>query len=245
MMATTQQAVTKLSNLQLRRIRQEIYNRRVHPRPRGLYTGINGESFKIPGASSRSRHFKDFTEENFVKGFNPDAWPDTIKNQPVYKKLMEYSQTDYGAAMIFRVLQDNKNKNTPRFEVRYDDGATGQKAQAGYNFILLSNDFPDSSPFKGGEKKFYLSIIHHEFGHTRFFSNNNGPTTVTLQHERLVVIHNDNPVRILNRNEPRYTYYKNGKTINIITGATSLTLHTVKDDDPTVLVKIGSPGAYR
>ena len=244
-MATTQRAVKKLTAHQLRRIREEIYKRHVHPRPRGLYTGINGETFKIPGTGSRSGEFKAFTEANFVKDFNPGAWPNSNINLPVYKKLMEYSQTDYGAAMILRILQDNKNKNTPHFEVRYDDGASGQKAQAGYNFILLSNNFPNNSLFKGGEKKHHLSIIHHEFGHTRFFSNSNGPVSVTHQHERLAVIHNDNPVRILNMHEPRYTYHKNGKTINIITGATSLTLHTVLSDDPTVLVKIGSTGAYR
>jgi len=246
-MATAQTAVNvpTLTKPQLRRIREGIYKKLVRPRPRGLFTGINGETFFVPDAKLRLANFKTFMTENIVTGFNEGSWPTSINTLPVYHKLMEYSLTDYGAATIFRVLHDNKNNKTPHFELRYDDGVSGQKAQAGYNFVLLSINFPDNMPFKGGEKKHHLGIIHHEFGHTRFFTGDKGPVIVTHQHERLAVIHNDNPVRMLNTHEPRYTYHTNNKTINILTGATSLTLHTVLENDPTVLVKIGSAGAYR
>jgi len=244
-MATPLRKIKKLTAHQLRRMREDIYKKHVMPRPRGLFTGVDGERFQIPAPGARAKNFNAFVAANFVQGFEPGSWPDVVTGLPVYQKLKDYSNTEYGAAMIFRVLQDNNNKSTQHFQVRYDDGAAGEKAQAGFNFILLSKGFPDTTPFKGGEKKYPLSIIHHEFGHTRFFSSHPGPVTVTHPHERLAVIHNDNPVRMLNSHEPRYTYYKNGKTINIITGATSTSLHTVLENDPRVLVKIGSAGAYR
>jgi len=244
MMATALK-LKKHSAIELRRIREHIYNKRVTPKARGLFRGVSGERFHIPGTGQRTDNFKLLVKNNFNTDFDTGAWPEKSDALPVYKKLKQYSGTDYGAAMIHRILQDNTNKSSPRFEIRYDDGKKGQKAQAGYNFILLSNDFPEKTPFKGGEKKYPLSIIHHEFGHTRFFSHHAGPVEVSHIHERLAVIHNDNPVRVLNGHEPRYTYFKHGKTINIITGKTSTTLHTVLEDNPAVLVKIGSPGAYR
>jgi len=67
----------------------------------------------------------------------------------------------------------------------------------------------------------------------------------TLHHERQAVINLENPIRMNKGLEPRYTYYNGKKTINIITAEPSSIEHTVSEDDPTKLVKIGSKGAYR
>jgi len=99
----------------------------------------------------------------------------------------------------------------------------------------------------GGEKKYDLAIIHHEFGHTRFFRKLNDMKIkdFKLKDERQAVINLENPIRLKKGMEPRYTYYNGKRTINIISGIPSETDHTVMEDDPTRLVKIGSKGALR
>jgi len=182
----------------------------------------------------------------------PSLWPGVITGLPVYKKLKEYSETSFGAAMIYRILQDNKKRKLmkkPLFAVEYDDGGYGQNANGGFNFIRLTKDFPDSRPYPGGEKKYYPAIIHHEFGHTRFFMKNgnikqNG--NITLKDEILAVIHLENPIRMRQGYEPRYTYRQGASTINIITGKDHPKgIDTICESDPTLPMKIGVKGAYR
>ena len=248
----------KLSQLDLRNKRIAIYRKNVHAR--NLFKGVNGETFHVPETlMSRQSNFKEFVKVNFEHDFSdPGAWPANITNLPVYKKLKSYSETNYGAATIYRILQDNKKAALQKrkvFKVRYDDGVYGQEARGGLDFIRLTKNFPDNSPYKGGERKYDLAIIHHEFGHTRFFrkSNNMKKVIVTLEDERQAVIHLENPIRMKKGLEPRYTYYrgkgdktkKGNGTINIITGQPSRIEHTVHDDDPTVLIKIGAKGAFR
>jgi len=163
---------TKLTQPQLRNNRIAIYKK--HINARALNRGVNCEVFHVPESLVfRQKNFKTFVIENFVNDMDrAGIWPDVITGLPVYNKLKAYSETPYGAAVIYRILLDNKNRRLnkkPLFMVQYDDGVFGQNASAGLNYIRLSKNFPDSRPYPGGEKKYYPAIIHHEMGHTRLF----------------------------------------------------------------------------
>jgi len=254
--AIKEKRTANLSQLELRNKRIAIYKKNVFAR--NLFKGVNGETFHIPESlMSRQANFKEFVKINFEYGFTEyGAWPNNVTNLPVYKKLKAYSETNYGAATIYRILQDNKKAALQKrkvFKVQYDDGVSGQTPQGAFNYIILPKNFPDNRPYSGGERKYDLAIIHHEFGHTRFFrkSNNMKKIMFTLNDERRAVIYLENPIRMKKGMEPRYTYYRkrgeNGEkgTINIITGDRLAGLYTILENDPTKLVKLGSKGAYR
>jgi len=159
----------KRSQHELRKIRIAIYKKKI--RARDLFKGVNGETFHVPESlSARQANFKAFVKANFETDFSePGCWPDNINNLPLYKKLKAYSETRYGSATIYRILQDNKVAKARKrrvFKVRYDDGMNGQSARGGLDFIRITNNFPNSLPYQGGERKYGLAIIHHEFGHT-------------------------------------------------------------------------------
>ncbi len=234
----------------LRTNRIAIYKK--HVRTRGLFKGVNGETFHVPETlTDRQSNFKKFVALNFeTDPYEPGVWPNYINDLPVYRKLKLYSETRYGSAMIYRILQDNKKAKSRKekiFKIQYDDGESGQSARGGLNFIRLSKNFPNNNPYKGGDKKHDLAIIHHEFGHTRFFRKQNNLKIIeyTIEDERQAVMNLENPVRIENGLEPRYTYYNGSRTINIITGMDSPVEHTILESDPAKLVKIGSAGAFR
>jgi hypothetical protein len=243
------------SELELRKIRESIYAREVlhsvtlskQQALKSLLRGVKGEVFHVPAKSLREGNFTLFVENNFTTDFDESPWPDMKDNLKAYVNLKNYALEDYGAAMIYRVLEDNKRKTKQeRFQVRYDDGSGGEFAKAGFNFIMVSKNFPDNKRFPGGEIKFTNAIIHHEFGHTRFYTTRKGPIVFQLEDERKAVLENSNPVRIFHGIEPRYTYTnREGITINIING-TKCTGHcTIKEDDPRVLVQKGSIGALK
>lgn len=177
------------------------------------------DASQVPKEGIRETNFKQFVEHNFssyshgLDMINP--WPDAKEHIKAYKMLKEYAKTPYGAVMIKRVLDDNNKPGVKRFIVRLDDNQT---ATAGTHFISFPSDFPTKNAFPDGAAIDPMAVIHHEFGHTRYFTNNNKPALVTIQDERHAVIHNSNPVRMLNKYEPRYTYYNGSETINIITG---------------------------
>jgi len=143
---------TTLTQPQLRNNRISIYKK--HIKARALNRGVNGEVFHVPESlAARQKNFKLFVVENFVSDMDRQGlWPDVITGLPVYNKLKEYSETSFGAAMIYRVLQDNKKRKLmkkPLFAVEYDDGVFGQDANGGFNKILLTKDFPDSRALSG------------------------------------------------------------------------------------------------
>jgi len=126
--AIKEKHTTKLSQLELRHKRITIYRERVYVR--NLLKGVNGEVFHAPETlMSRQVNFTEFVKINFEHDFiERGAWPDVVINLPVYNKLKAYSETRYGAAMIYRILQDNKNAIFHKraiFKVRYDDGVSG------------------------------------------------------------------------------------------------------------------------
>jgi len=244
---TTQSQYTQA---QLRNNRIAIYKK--HIKARAINRGVNGEVFHVPESLVvRQKNFKLFVIHNFINDMDrPGMWPDVITNLPVYKKLKEYSETSYGAAMVYRILQDNKKRllmKQPLFAVEYDDGAYGQDARGGLNKIRLTKDFPDSRPYPGGERKYFPAIIHHEMGHTRFFrKNTTDKTMITLEDERQVVINIENPIRMKKGYEPRYSYTRDAQTINIITGKYhSRGFLTVHESDPRIPMKVATKGAFR
>lgn len=195
------------------------------------------DSGKVPPMRDRVSNFEKFVQENFSStehsfdAINP--WPTNKTNIKAYKLLQEYSGTSYGAVMIKRVLQDNKKVGMKRFSVRLDDNKT---ANANTHFISFPSDFPLKEYFPGGEKIDPLAVIHHEFGHTRFFTQHTHTALVSIHDERVVVINNSNPVRMLNKFEPRYTYYDGLETINIITGKKKPGRWSYDKADPRILV---------
>jgi len=216
--------------------------------------------------SDRIKHFQQFVKENFmdISKASPNLWPANMKTTISYGHIERYALTEYGALTIQEILFDNPTRlpfdafvdplednytHTYRFEVRYISGSP----QGGFNHIAFPSIFPDGRPFSGGELKEPIAIVHHEFGHTRFYSGEKGIVDITIQHEREAVFKNSNPVRILNGFEPRYTYTKKNlttgkiETINILTKQvlphTKGKAYTIKKDDPSVLMVIGSVGA--
>jgi len=121
--------ITKLTQPQLRNNRIAIYKK--HIKTRALNKGVNGEVFHVPESLvARQNNFKLFVAENFVDEMSESGlWPVNKTALPVYQKLKAYSETPYGAAMIYRILEDNKKAILHKrriFKVQYDDGVTGQ-----------------------------------------------------------------------------------------------------------------------
>lgn len=193
---------------------------------------------KIPQPPQREKNFTLFVEQNFsslkhsFEAINP--WPDSKSHIKAYKVLHQYAQTTYGAVMIKRVLDDNNKSSIKRFSVRLDDNKT---ANANTHFISFPSNFPLKEVFPGGEKIDPLAVIHHEFGHTRYFTKQTSTALVSILNERTAVIENSNPVRMLNKNEPRYTYYNGKETINIITSDKKPGRWSYDLKDPRILVQ--------
>jgi len=215
----------------------------------------------------RVKNFDKFVIENFIDNskHHTEAWPANMKSSVSYGLIKQYALTEYGAISIKMALDDNpsrllyddfvseadfKNKDEYNQKYRFQVRHTNDSPQAGYNHMSFPLSFPNGKPFSGGELKDPLAIIHHEFGHTRFYSGQSKAVKVTLKHERKSIIENSNPVRILNGFEPRYTYtHTNGKsTINILTGKEETHAkdkgYTIKKDDPNILMLRGTKGAF-
>ena len=70
----------------------------------------------------------------------------------------------------------------------------------------------------GGERIFYLSIIHHEIGHSRYGEGLNATSTVGIppasgggnMNELLMVDRYENPVRLMYGYAPRTSYFGGG-----------------------------------
>jgi len=79
-----------------------------------------------------------------------------------------------------------------------------------------------------------------------FRKNKTGKTLISIKDERMVVINNENPIRMKHGYEPRYTYRQGSSTINIITGKDHPKgFDTVSESNPKIPMKVGAKGAYR
>jgi len=146
-------------------------------------------------------------------------------NSPEYIKLKTYSETEYGSLQIKKIV-DNKSTYAS-FTVNFGEVRTAGGAPT---FISFPPGFPKLKFFPGGEKMDYLAVMHHEFGHTNANLKQSTGFGETLLEERKVVRLFDNPVRIINGNEPRYSYFRfaSKSTINIINSS------IVKDGKATI-----------
>lgn len=118
-----------------------------------------------------------------------------------YQTLQAYALTDYGAAMIQKGLAEAESGS---FQVKIIEDASPQ----GWNdFMVFPPNFPpEQAHFKiSGQPVDPLAIVHHEFEHTRFgrFANHDDDVLADEVHAVRDV---ENPVRVLNGYEPRYTY---------------------------------------
>ena len=170
------------------------------------------------------------------------TWLPGFKNTSAYKMLMAYSRTPYGAMMIKNILLDHKKiiKGREPFKVKQFN----EREAGGFtHFIRFPDGFPLKAELVTGDKVDPLAIIHHEFGHTRYFPGHKPNGIGTLEDERNVVIHMENPARLFNNNEPRYAYFNNEekpkdqRTINIITGEIKAGIWAFDKADPRKLVK--------
>ncbi|MBF2052693.1 MAG: hypothetical protein IGS03_04415 [Candidatus Sericytochromatia bacterium] len=160
----------------------------------------------LPDPASRLHNFERFGARHF-----PQRPPDSDESDlntygpepgmPVYDLLKAYALTDYGALMIQRVLAQ---PNEPPFVIK---AVPDTAPKAWNNIIILPPDFPrsDARFAIGGQRVDPLAIIHHEFEHTRFGRFRHDENNL-LEEENFAVREVENPVRILNGFEPRYTY---------------------------------------
>jgi len=187
----------------------------------------------VPPTSVRNANFTKLVASNFndadrdSEAINP--WPTHKTNLPAYKKFYEYALTPYGAIIINRILEDNNCADVDKFEIRLDDSTT---TRAGAHWISVPSNFPLKKHYPDGEAIDAVALIHHQFGHTRFYTGHSEPATATIEDVRITVINNGNPARMFNKFEPIYTYYNGIETINIITGEKQSGQWTFNKTDP-------------
>ena len=246
-----------LNLAQLKQVREKIYFTKIYKTPHMSKSAAlkflqswNGKIFDIPNAATiREKNFQEFVKNNFAKHdefASGTRWPDKLIGFSPYETLKCYAKTDYGAMMIKRVLMDNLTGGR-RFEVTLRGSGA---AEGNENHIFLPENFGTMNcnaahgyQFGGdGQKIDYPAIIHHEFRHTKYFGKKLAQT-VSLRDERDAVLYNENPARVINGYEPRYSYYDGSRTINIITGEVVAGKYGVKADDPTEFIKRGTKGS--
>lgn len=162
-----------------------------------------------------------------------------------FSLIQQYAQTDYGALMIAKIMQDSdqaikdgylledgtmtsKGKEAigeGKWEGVFILGKTVGQPTAGRNAVRLPDNmqYYAYKSFPVGEETIdFLAIVHHEFGHTRF-------SHVPIDNEHIyieaeVVQNYENPVRYLNTHfyhkgfyQPRVNYFDGKQTINTFT----------------------------
>ncbi|MDH5408247.1 MAG: hypothetical protein OEZ33_10070 [Gammaproteobacteria bacterium] len=213
---------------------------------------------EVPSQAKRRENFKQLVKDNFTSGDWFDAFKesDPRNNQvfhgtsfpwlpgkettKAFKNLKLYAESDFGAMLVQKILLDNKKPmRGKRFFIGQDNNGS---ASGSMDRILFPKDFPSREKFFTRDVIYPMAIIHHEMGHTKFFSHVNKKLKGEMDvcHERLVVINNENPVKMFYGHEPRYTYYRpdSCKTVNVITGESLPGLYTFDLKDPRKMVKL-------
>lgn len=152
----------------------------------------------------RQQNFSQFAARHFPQPpaerdeFDLDTYG-PAPGSPLYQLFEAYAATDYGALMVARVLE----KGEP-LTVKVVPGVS---PQAWENLMVFPPEFPRAGAVFtfGGQPVDPLAILHHEFEHTHFGRYPQREDAL-LQEELHAVRDVENPVRILNGFEPRYTY---------------------------------------
>jgi len=164
------------------------------------------EGVALPDAQTRQTHFQTFVQRHFPQRpadsdeFDSENYGPT-PDMPVYQLFEAYAQTDYGALMIQKVLAEAGDKP---FVVKAVEGVS---PKAWEDIMVFPPNFPrpDARFAAGGQPVDPLAILHHEFEHTRFGRHAQSLEEI-LAEEAFTVSEIENPVRVLNGYEPRYTY---------------------------------------
>ncbi len=142
-----------------------------------------------------------------TRGQNPanNPWstqdPRVAQNQP-YEPFKLISST-YGSTKNGRV-----GTGYTKYDFMLDSSGFAQlKAQAISFVDTPLNQYPGS-----GEQIFYMAVVHHEFGHSRYGDTGVNHTGVQIKPngdatELFAVDAYENPVRLMYGYAPRYTYY--------------------------------------
>ncbi len=246
---TVRDSVKNLTPEKLRWNRVNIYKTHVVGGVPSVFLRVGSKQLKPALMDNRRKNFKTFVNIYLYKGGvgsgNADLW--SIKfggatvlkpNSMGYKALERYARTDYGSAVIKEMI--SKPKKFKNFTVRQATGLH-PKAKADNDVMYLPIKFPGIPRFEiGGQKIFDLAIIHHEFVHTKLIRSKPSPQ-ITIKDELLAVRNAENPIRLKrggSKYEPRYVYYNNKQTINIITGKSLPLQWTVSKYDPRIMVKL-------
>jgi len=243
-----------MDNVPLRTRREQIYRKYIAPQ--SLFPRINGRVLTEEGdEAKRKSNFLMFVDMFFSKQVNPDSrngslgqdgWPSPNASRPTrlsmssdgYKAFAIFSDTPYGSSVV-------KEMVTPENREKYQDFVVaegpGTETRASYNSIVIAWKFPFQSKFiHSGQPVDRLAILYHEFAHTMVFQPASQKTVERgISDERISVMKFENPVRILHKFEPRYSYvqYDGSKTINILTGEIGPGIMTVNKNNPAELVK--------
>ena len=230
---------SQLRNERLKIYEKYVIHKRVIPR-------INGRVLIPSPIAERKKYFSKFTSM-YISGkrspWEDDGFFQLKKNSQGYKAFSRFSETNYGSSVI-REMVNNFNKYKT-FQVR---SSNKPGAFANYKKIILPGVFPNKlKKFKvSGQNIFDLGIIYHEFAHTMVFRKASSQNKmITIQDERMAVMKFENPVRIKKGFEPRYTYTRNGSTINIITGKKKMGKWVVSKYNPSILVGLNTADALK
>lgn len=243
-----QQAASK-NNKQATKLELELLRRRIYATRIPAYNLMRSETGKVlppAPAGLRKGNFEKFVKLYFYNldhsqntdPFHADYGMPTrlTKGSSGYKAFERFALTDYGSYVIKTMI--DKPDRYKGFKV-WENAFGG--AHGDYHFISLPKDFPARETFlTSGQRIHDLAIIYHEFAHTMMFrSPASKDTDITIYDEREAVLKFENPVRIRDNYEPRYTYTKRdgSQTINIITREVKPGKWSVRKDDPAVLVK--------
>lgn len=237
----TQQA----SSYDLEKIRRRIYQTRMP-----AYNLMRGETGKVlipADLAKRKPNFDKFVKQYFYgldHSHNTDPLHDhyaqptkLTRDSGGYKAFEKFASTDYGSYVIKTMIENpNRYKGFKVWENAFG-GAHGD-----YNFISLPKGFSlQEGRFATSKQRIhYLAILYHEFAHTMMFrAPASKGVDITIYDEREAVLRFENPVRLRDNYEPRYSYTKKdgSETINIITRVVKHGKWSVRKDDPTVLVR--------
>ena len=248
---TVSASVKKLTSERLRWNRIQIYKTHVVGGVPSVFLCIKGRYLKPALMDNRGKNFRTFVKLYFYSGKDGSIDPLgngelhlPIKLKPSskgYKAFEKYAKTDYGSAIIKEMISNPKKY--PKFKIQQ---ARFSQAKADYLVMHLPPNFPNRTRFEiGAQKIFDLAIIHHEFAHTMLIRSKTAKR-ITIQDELWAVRKAENPIRLKRggaRYEPRYVYYGNERTINIITGQVLPLQWTVSKYDPRIMVKLNHKDA--
>lgn len=233
-----------MENEPLRATRERIYRKYI--KPQGLFPSVNGRVLvEEPNAAKRRANFLMFVDYYFSEKASQANGSSVPVNGPSrltlssdgYKAFVKFADTSYGSSVIKEMVDKNNRKKYQEFVITE---STSGVTRASYSGMVVSWSSPFKSIFiANGQVLDPLAVLYQEFSHTMVFkSESQKKSERDLKAEREAVIKFENPVRMLNKHEPRYSYvtHDGSRTINILTGETKPGILAVNKSNPAELV---------